>query len=106
MEDQGLPDFSGKVVVLYVSNASRAIEDGIVLESPSFTKHGGRLFVVGRVPQLHDDRAGWAVNLEGGIAWESVNHYLVFDSCEEYIRRIRKVKSPLLRRLLNYRYQQ
>ena len=98
MEKENLPDFDGKLLVLYVSGAPPSFENGTFLEFASFTAYGGRLFVVGRMPSM---RGEWFANIQSGVAWDSVNHYLVFDSVEDYHDRVpqagRKVKSPLLR---------
>jgi hypothetical protein len=45
MDDMALPDFTNKVLILYVRNAPRAIQDGIVLEYAKFEKRNGRLCV-------------------------------------------------------------
>ena len=93
-EEIVLPDFAGKTVVVYVANAPGGVESGIMLEYPEFKKFNDRLFLTGRMPQVD---GYWATNLSGGIAWDSVVHYLVCNTSEELKARLSE-KSGLLRR--------
>jgi len=99
MQAENLPDFSGKLVVLYLSDAPRAIQDGVVLEYASFIQYGNKLFVVGRVPEIEDESLDWIANLQGGAAWDSVSYYVVFNSRKDYLNRVRKVKPPFWQRI-------
>lgn len=98
MQDENLPDFRGKLVVLYLSDAPRSIQDGVVLEFATFQRYGERLFVVGRVPEIEDESLDWIANLQGGAAWDSVSFYLLFNSREEYLNRFSKTRPPFWRR--------
>ena len=99
MQEDNLPDFHGKLVVLYLTNAPGAVQDGVVLEYASFKRHGDKLFVVGRVPEIEDGSYEWIANLQGGAAWDAVSFYLVFNSREDYLNRMRKVKTPFWQRI-------
>ena len=88
-----LPEFSGKLLVLYVSNPSRPIQDGIILEFPIFKKIDNRLFITGRIPEFGGDE--WTSKLQTGIAWDMVQSYLVFDSRDDYILRLPKGRSKI-----------
>ena len=92
-----LPDFSGKIVALYLRDAPRGIQDGVVVEFADFQTFGGRLFLVGRAPDFTGST--WVSHLQNGLAWDAVVSYLIFDSREEYIRRMRHGKRSLWRRL-------
>ncbi len=94
-----LPDFSGKLVAFYVADPSRALSGGVFLEYPEFKVLGGRLFVVGRSPQIHG--LDWASNLPATVAWDSVIHYLVFDSREDYLARGKRAPGGFLHRLFH-----
>ncbi len=100
MEMESLPDFHGKLVVFYIANAPDALQDGAVLEYVSFKNYGGKLFVVGRVPEIDAENGDWIANLQGGIAWDAVTSYLIFDSRENYLSRMGVPRPPLLQRLL------
>jgi len=102
METENFPDFQGKVVVLYVSNPPRPIQDGIILEYASFQRQGERIYVVGRVPELYGRDEEWASSLQAGIAWDSVCHYVIFKSREEYMERIHSGRPTLLQRILGH----
>ena len=79
MELESLPDFSGKVVVLYLSG--EVSSTGVILEYATFKCLGGRLFVEGRHPEIRFQE--WTSHLESGVAWDDVTNYLVFDSRED-----------------------
>ncbi|MBW1721321.1 MAG: hypothetical protein JRH13_08185 [Deltaproteobacteria bacterium] len=98
MQEDNLPDFQGKLVVLYLSDAPKSIQDGVLLEYASFQRYGGRLFVVGRVPEIEGESMDWIANLQGGAAWDSVTFYLLFNSREEYLNRVSTVRPPFWRR--------
>ena len=97
MEDNGLPDFGGKVVILYLADAPRGCEDGILLEYPHFVKREGRLFVSGRIP--HVDGESWVSNTQASVAWDAVIHYVEFKSIDEYRNRMNEFKPTFLERL-------
>ncbi|MFZ5571667.1 MAG: hypothetical protein ACOZF0_14795 [Thermodesulfobacteriota bacterium] len=99
MDTEALPDFHGKIVVFYISNAPDSLQDGAVLEYISFKQFGGKLFVVGRVPEIDAENGDWIANLQGGIAWDAVTSYLIFDSRENYLSRMGLTKTPLIQRL-------
>lgn len=101
MANDNLPDFSGKLVILYLANAAPSIQEGTLLEYASFKEFGERLFIVGRVPSVDED-GQWVANLKSGVAWDSVNHYLIFDSREDYINRVSKAKIPFFQRILDW----
>ena len=88
-----LPDFSGSVIVLYIKNAARPIQDGVVIEYAEFKTMGDRLFVTGRIPEIGGDE--WVSNLQTAIAWESVQSYLIFKSREDYMNRLPKGRSAV-----------
>ena len=98
MSEKNLPDFTGKLVIFYTRNAPRGIQDGILLEFASFIEYGGKLFVIGRVPSTDSKGLDWVSNLQAGLAWEDVTHFMIFDSREEYIERMGKAKVPFLQR--------
>lgn len=100
MVEENVPDFSGKLVVIYTSSAPRAIQDGIVMEYVSFKRYGDRLFLEGRVPSIEHESLDWVSNLQAAVSWDDVTHYLIFNSHEEYLNRIGKARPPLLQRFL------
>lgn len=94
MPEDTLPDFTGKVVTFYVANAPPGVEAGIAMENLEFKRLGGRLFVVGRVPEMSESE--WVSRLQSAIAWDAVVHYLVFDSQEEFRTRLATAKPKIL----------
>lgn len=100
MEEIKLPDFKGKIVLFYTKNASRAIQDGIVLEYVTFEKYDNRLFLNGRVPSVDEKGTYWVSNLKAGLAWEDVSHFIVFDSREDYIGRVGNIKESFLQKII------
>ena len=79
-----LPDFSGKVVSLSFA----AADDTNAIEHPHWETQGGRLFLVGTIPQGGSTR-DWCEVIVCAIAWDEVSDYLVFDSADEYRRRLK-----------------
>ena len=100
MSEEKLPDFAGKLVLFYTAGAPRGIQDGILMEFITFTEYGGKLFLTGRIPSVDEKGMDWVSNLQAGISWNDVTHYMVFDSREDYISRMAGGKPPLFRRLL------
>ncbi len=99
MNAENLPDFHGKIVVFYISNAPPSLQEGALLEYASFKQFGEKLFVVGRVPEIDAENGDWISNLQGGIAWDSVTSYLLFDSREDYLSRMGVAQSSFIQRL-------
>ena len=97
-EVPSLPDFSGKLVIFYLAGASRAVEGGVLLEYVEPRWVGRKLFLAGRTPETSESQ--WVSKLQAGVAWDSVTHYLVFDSREDYERRTASGKPGLWARLL------
>jgi hypothetical protein len=76
-----LPDFTGKTVSFSTADSTLGIEE------PRFETQGGRLFVVGVVPK-GATTSDWAVGVRCAVAWEAVTDYLVFQSVDDYNRRL------------------
>ena len=94
MAEETLPDFNGKVVTFYVADSPPGVEAGIAMEFVEFRSLGGRLFAIGRIPEMVESE--WVSRLQSAVAWDSVVHYLVFDSPEDFRKRIATVKSKPL----------
>ena len=74
MEEKGLPNFLDKVVVFYLKNAPSIYDGGIVMEYLQFEKRNGRIFLIGRIPELQ--WMEWIGNCQAAIEWDSVVHYI------------------------------
>lgn len=94
------PEFAGKVVVFYIGSMASGTwgESGVVLDYVSIRTIAGRRFIVGRLPEAVGDQ--WLWGLHGGIAWESVAHYLAFNSVEDYKSRVPKPALSLWKRIV------
>ena len=99
MQKDNLPDFTGKMVIFYNRNAPRGIQDGILLEFASFIDYGGKLFIKGRIPSTDEKGIDWVSNLQAGIAWDDVTHFMIFNSRDDYIDRMGNAKVPFFRKL-------
>jgi hypothetical protein len=84
MNVDSLPDFSGKV--LYVGIAGG--DDSAPIANAKWETIGEKLFLVGVVPKKGSG-SDWVEGIECAIAWNSVTDYLLFDSPEEYQRRLK-----------------
>jgi hypothetical protein len=78
-----LPYVRGKTVSFSTAESTLAVE------SPQFQKQGGRLFVVGTIPR-GATTSDWALGVQCAVAWSAVTDYMVFDSVEDYRRRLAK----------------
>ncbi len=97
MEDKGLPDFKGKVVLFYIQNAPPAYATGIMLDYINFEKRGGRIFIIGRCPHISDE--DWLANCKSVLAWDAVVHYIEFNNIKDYKDRANQYKPTLLERI-------
>ena len=62
------------------------------LASPEFKEIKGRVFLTGKIPNGCSE-SGWSDNKMGGIAWDSVTDFIVFDSHKEYLEATEKSRS-------------
>lgn len=77
-----LPDFCGKVVMVHLRNAPR--EAPTIAVDPSLQMQGGRLFLVGG--------PGDASTLQGttvAVAWDCIEQYHVFESIAHLRKNLR-----------------
>ena len=80
----GLPDFTNKVVSVSIPGE----EDARCVEHPRWERQGGKLFLVGMVPHGCSTN-DWCGGIASAVAWEAVTDYLIFDSVEQYLERLR-----------------
>ena len=80
-----IPNFKGKVVSVVLRDKSwtRAIQD------PRFEVQCDRLFLVGVSP-LDSSSKDWITGLRYAVAWDCIMDYAVFDSVQDYQRRLKK----------------
>lgn len=76
--DESLPDFGGKIVLVYTSDIGPKGDNYAYLLSPAFETIGGRLFLVGRSPS--------EATLTVGVPWDCVRRYMVASSMADYRR--------------------
>jgi len=81
--DESLPDFTGRVVVVYIV----APPTSFALEQVRYERHVGKLYLVGR--QVADpQRPTWNDGATYHIAPEHIAYFAVFDSADLYRSRI------------------
>ena len=80
---RAFPNFAGKTVSFSTADSTLAVED------PRFEMQGDRLFVVGTVPK-DGSTSDWAVGVTCAVAWSAVEDYMVFDSVDDYTKRLAK----------------
>ena len=86
-----LPDFEGKVVLVY-HVGSRDPHTSSSLINAHFETQGGRLFLCGE-PAPGDTPNDWTVGCRLCLAWDTVEAYLVFESVEDYQARCERGRS-------------
>lgn len=88
-------EFAGKIAMFFMNNG----EASLTLEYIEVTTVGDRLILSGRIPERSGEE--WVAKLRGGVAWEHVSHYVLFDTQDDFTRRTQTVQKPL-RRLLDW----
>ena len=100
LDHSELPDLSGRLLQLFLSRAG-ASEDSVsvfLLEYAKWQHIGGRLFIVGRVPETKGSE--WVAGREAAVAWDGVSCYVSFRSRDEYEESAASYKPSLKERLL------
>lgn len=85
MNKDSLPDFSGKCISLMLIDEKYSHD----LNDPHFEYQGGRLFIVGIIPEISTS-SGWSGNQIGGVAWDRVRDYVLFQNFESYLEAVQK----------------
>ena len=81
---KGLPDFKGKVVYVQLLGEKRI---NLVVDSPHWEDHAGRLFLVGTTPPGGSSE-DWCEGILSGIAWDKITDYMVFESVQDYHKHV------------------
>ena len=84
LSEESIPDFSDKSVTFYLANVP--FEYAVTIDSPKFEIQAGRIFAVGHVVASASN--DWSADSIVAIAWDQVSQYLVFDSVEEYKKKV------------------
>ena len=101
IEPEAMPDFSGKIVIFYLAAMGPETwgASGIALNYINPRVVGGRVILEGRLAEAVGEP--WAWGLHAGVAWDSVAHYLVFNSLDEYKQRAPVATPGLWQRIKN-----
>ena len=79
------PDFTNKFVSLSVIGEDFTL----AMDSPHFELQLDRWFIIGFVP--HGVTNGdWTEGAFRAVAWDQVNHYLIFDSADHYRKGLKR----------------
>ena len=84
------PDFSGKLVWVFVLKPQPPERSGILLEFPEFVDRAGAVFLTGRILMSEDGRS--SRYRQAAIAWGSVSRYCVFPSVQDYRARVQAMQ--------------
>jgi hypothetical protein len=79
------PDFSGKIVLIYLAN--RSDDYNVVMQHATLENQAGKIFIVGEFAE-GTTASDWAAGIRTAVSWENVEQYLVFDSIEDYYSRM------------------
>ena len=100
MDANDRPDFSGCLLYCAFSGAGTS-EDAFswtLFEYPEWREIGGRLFLLGRIPEVSPDQ--WLVGRETAVAWSAVSSFVVFRTREQYLESAGRYKKSLKERFL------
>jgi len=89
-ERQEVKFFKGKVVIVYLVNASDAFSGGVAISEPQVRDLNGRFFLIGTAPANTED---WTSGLRTGIAIDQIAHFLEFDDENDFLLRTSSGKS-------------
>jgi hypothetical protein len=79
MKKTMFPNLTDKFLSLSVIGEDHTL----TMDHPRFELQGGRWFVSGRVPEGVTN-GDWSEGAVRAVAWDQVNHYLIFDSADHY----------------------
>ena len=82
---ENLPNLEGKCVSITIMDDGNSHD----LFNPHFELQGGRLFIIGSVPEGATD-SNWVVGCQSAVAWDRVTDYFVFENLEAYTKAIEK----------------
>ena len=85
MNKEARPNFSGKCISMMLIDESHSHD----LNNPHFEYQGGRLFIIGTIPEIATD-SGWSANKTGGVAWDRVRDYVLFENIDSYTQAVKK----------------
>lgn len=85
MDKEAIPDFSGKCISMRLIDEPHSHD----LNNPHFEYQGGRLFIIGTIPEIATD-SGWSANQTGGVAWDRVRDYVLFENIDSYTQAVKK----------------
>jgi hypothetical protein len=82
-------NIQGKILGIVLANASE--QTGlIVLEDAKLETQAGRDFVTGTIPDVASET--WVHGLRSAVAWDAIGYYVVFDSKDQYKKRVAMTK--------------
>ncbi len=84
MDKDFLPDFSGKCISMRIEHSECSHD----LNDPHFEYQGGRLFIVGTIPEGSSE-SGWDNNQTGAVDWARVRNYVLFNNLDEYVKAVK-----------------
>ncbi len=79
--EEKLPDFSGKCISITIKDDSISHD----LYDSHFEMQGGRLFIIGTVPE-GSSASNWIANCQYAVAWDRITDYVVFENLESYTK--------------------
>jgi len=77
--------FKGKIVLLYLNNASEVFSGGVAVYEPKIEEWCGRTFLIGVVPSNPND---WSSGLRIGVAFDQIGHFLEFSDERDFLERM------------------
>ncbi len=73
-----IDDFQGKIV------SFSAAGEILAIHNPKFLEIGGRLFLIGTIPNGATEKDSAAGN-QCGVAWEDVSDFIIFETEQQYL---------------------
>jgi hypothetical protein len=90
-------NIQGKILGIVLANAPPESTGLMVLEDTRLETQAGREFVTGTIPDVASET--WVHGLRSAVAWDAIGYYVVFDSKDEYRKRVAMTKRRFWRRI-------
>jgi len=79
---------SGKLLWVHTSREASPDVQGFLVEFPELESRQDKMFLVGRQAHIFDGQ--WLGHRHVAIAWSAIVKYIVFESREEYVSRLKE----------------
>ena len=81
------PEIAGKLLWVHPVREAPKDVQGFLIEFPELESRAGKVFLKGRQVNLYNGR--WVGYRHMAMAWSAIVHYIVFESRDDYVSRLK-----------------